>query len=145
MKKKNNWFWNIVIIITLVVCILAFVLHYKNWTKFEDGTFQVVSGIYKQRIPLAEMESVNLVPRIPELERKNGFSWLAKEKGVFIDSISGAKVYVFVDDLEQQKIEVVHHDSLLLYVNLKDSLETMNLFEKLQSETDTNQKIEVKQ
>ena len=124
------------IVITLLVCGLVFVLHYKNWTKFEEGNFQVVSGIYKQKIKLSTVNQVKWVPKIPDLERKNGFSWLAKEKGVFLDSITGAKIYVFVDDLKQQKIEVLHHDSLLLYVNLKDSLETQQLFEKLRSEVD---------
>ncbi|NKI30920.1 hypothetical protein [Croceivirga thetidis] len=131
MKKKNNWFWNIIIILTLVVCLLAFVLHYKNWTKFEEGDFQIVSGIYKQRIPLNEIDGINFVPRIPELQRKNGFSWLAKEKGVFLDSISGSKVYVFVDDLAQQKLEIIHHDSLLIYLNMADSLETLKIFEEM--------------
>lgn len=136
MKKRNNWFWNVLIVITLIICVLAFVLHYKNWTKFEEGNFQILSGIYKQRIPLAEIDAINFVPRIPELQRKNGFSWLAKEKGVFLDSISGTKVYVFVDDLKQQKIELIHHDSLLIYLNLKDSLETTQLFERIKSDLD---------
>ena len=131
MKKKNNWLWNTIIILTLVICALAFVLHYKNWAKFEEGNFQVVSGIYKQRIPLSEINGINFVPRIPELERKNGFSWLTKEKGVFLDSISENKVYVFVDDLAQQKLEIIHHDSLLLYINMADSLETLKIFEEM--------------
>lgn len=135
--KKNNWFWNTIIILTLVICVLAFVLHYKNWTTFEEGDFQVVSGIYKQRIPITEIDGINFVPRIPELERKNGFSWLAKEKGVFIDSISGAKVYVFVDDLAQQKLEIVHHDSLLLYLNMTDSLETVEIFDRIKGQSES--------
>lgn len=132
MKKKSSWFWNIIIVLTVVACIAAFVLHYKNYAKIEEGHFQVVSGIYKQKIPLSEIDGIEFVPRIPELERKNGFSWLAKEKGVFLDSILGTKVYVFVDDLRQQKIKLIHHDSLELYVNLKDSLETIRLYHKLE-------------
>ena len=138
MKKKNNWFWNVLIVVTLIGCILAFVLHYKNWTKIEEGNFQVVSGIYKQRIPLSEIDGIKFVPRIPELERKNGFSWLAKEKGIFLDSVTGSRVYIFVDDLKQQKIEVVHRDSLLLYINLNDSLETQSLFDTLKDRIHQN-------
>lgn len=138
MKKKNNWFWNVLIVVTLIGCILAFVLHYKNWTKIEEGNFQVVSGIYKQRIALDKIDGIKFVPRIPELERKNGFSWLAKEKGVFVDSVTGSRVYIFVDDLKQQKIEVAHHDSLLLYINLNDSLETQSLFETLKERIHQN-------
>lgn len=136
--KKNNWFWNVLIVVTLMGCIFAFVLHYKNWTKIEEGNFQVVSGIYKQRIALSEINGIKFVPRIPELERKNGFSWLAKEKGVFLDSVTGSRVYIFVDDLKQQKIEVVHNDSLLLYINLIDSLKTQLLFDLLKERIHQN-------
>ena len=130
-KNKKNWFWNIIIIFTLIVCAMAFVLHYKNWSKFEEGHFQVVSGIYKQRIPLDAIDSLSFVDRLPEMERKNGFSWMAKEKGVFKDSLVDAKVYVFVDDLRQQKLRIVHHDSLKLFVNFKDSLETDRIYKSL--------------
>ncbi len=130
-KNKKNWFWNIVIIVTLIVCTMAFVLHYKNWSKFEEGNFQVVSGIYKQRIPLDDIDSLSFVDKLPEMERKNGFSWLAKEKGVFKDSLTGTKVYVFVDDLRQQKLRIVHHDSLKLFVNFKDSIETDRIYKSL--------------
>ncbi|HBU77036.1 MAG TPA: hypothetical protein DEF18_02945, partial [Muricauda sp.] len=58
---------------------------------------------------------------------------------VFKDSITNTKVYVFVDDLYQQKIKVVHHDSLKLYVNLQDSLKTEELFAILRTELMNNQ------
>lgn len=130
-KNKKNWFWNIVILFTLIACISAFVLHYKNWSEFEEGNFQIVSGIYKQRIALDDIDSLIFVDKLPEMERKNGFSWMAKEKGVFKDSLSVAKVYVFVDDLRQQKLRIVHHDSLQLFVNFTDSLETQEVYTRL--------------
>ncbi len=134
MKRKNrSWIWNILIFITLVCCALAFGLHYQNWVTLEKDSFKVVSGIYRQKIPVSEITGINFVPKIPEMERKNGFSWLAKEKGVFLDSITGANVYVFVDDLRQQKIEVLHHDSLVLYFNLADSVKTKALYDSLVS------------
>lgn len=130
-KNKKNWFWNVVILFTLIACISAFVLHYKNWSEFEEGNFQIVSGIYKQRIALDDIDSLSFVDKLPEMERKNGFSWMAKEKGVFKDSLSVAKVYVFVDDLRQQKLRIVHHDSLQLFVNFTDSLETQEVYTRL--------------
>lgn len=130
-ENKKNWFWNIVILFTLIACISAFVLHYKNWSEFEDGNFQIVSGMYKQRIALDDIDSLSFVDKLPEMERKNGFSWMAKEKGVFKDSLSVAKVYVFVDDLRQQKLRIVHHDSLQLFVNFTDSLETQEVYTRL--------------
>ena len=69
--------------------------------------------------------------KLPEMDRKNGFSWMAKEKGVFKDSLTAAKVYVFVDDLRQQKLRIVHHDSLKLFVNFKDSLETNDTYVRI--------------
>jgi len=132
--RKRNLFWNVVIVLTLLGCVFAFVVHYKNWIKIEDNHLQVISGVYKQRIPLSEIDSVLWVQKLPEMERKNGFSWLAKEKGVFKDSLSNTQVYVFVDNLRHQKIRVLHHDSLLLYINLGDSLETDLLFQDLVKE-----------
>ena len=132
--KKRHWLWNVLIVLTVVFCILAFVEHYKNWHKIEDGNFKIFSGIYYQNIPVAEIDSVLFVDKLPEMERSSGFSWDAKEKGVFKDSITQSKVYVFVDDLRQHKIKVVHHDSLKMYVNLQDSLQTQELFSILQTE-----------
>lgn len=133
-KRKRHWLWNVLIIVTLLVCTFAFVEHYKNWCKIEEGNLRVLSGVYYQKIPLAEIDSVMFVDKLPEMERSNGFSWMAKEKGVFKDSITRSKVYVFVDDLRQQKIKVVHHDSLKLYLNLQDSLETQKIYAILHSE-----------
>nr|WP_288934490.1 hypothetical protein [uncultured Allomuricauda sp.] len=133
-KRKKHWLWNVLIILTLALCVLVFVEHYKNWHKIEEGSFKIFSGIYYQKIPLTELDSVLLVDKLPEMERSSGFSWMEKEKGVFMDSIFQTKVYVFVDDLYQQKIKLVHHDSLKMYVNLRDSLETEKLFSILQTE-----------
>ena len=131
-KGKRHWLWNVLIVLTLVICVLAFVEHYKNWHKIEEGNFRIFSGIYYQKIPLAELDSVLFVEKLPEMERSSGFSWMEREKGVFKDSITNTKVYVFVDDLYQQKIKLVHHDSLKMYLNLKDSLETQKLYTTLQ-------------
>ena len=131
-KGKRHWLWNVLIVLTLVICVLAFVEHYKNWHKIEEGNFRIFSGIYYQKIPLAELDSVLFVEKLPEMERSSGFSWMEREKGVFKDSITNTKVYVFVDDLYQQKIKLVYHDSLKMYLNLKDSLETQKLYTTLQ-------------
>ncbi|NVN16856.1 hypothetical protein GUA46_00775 [Muricauda sp. HICW] len=137
-SKKRHWLWNVLIILTLVICVLAYVEHYKNWHKIEEGNFRVFSGIYYQKIPLSELDSVFYVDRLPEMERSSGFSWMEREKGVFNDSITQTKVYVFVDNLYQQKIKLVHHDSLKMYLNLKDSLETEELFAILRTELEKN-------
>jgi hypothetical protein len=131
-KRKRHWLWNVLIVLTLVICVLAFVEHYKNWHKIEEGNLKIFSGIYYQKVPLTELDSVLFVEKLPEMERSSGFSWMEREKGVFKDSITNTKVYVFVDDLYQQKIKLVHHDSLKMYLNLKDSLETQKLYATLQ-------------
>ena len=133
-KKKRHGFWNVLIVLTLIICVLAFIIHYKNWHKIEEGELRILSGIYYQKIPISEIDTVMLVDRIPELERSNGFSWAATEKGVFKDSLTDTKVYVFVDDLRQQKIRLVHNDSLKLFLNFKDSLETQKVYHLLNEE-----------
>nr|WP_298793290.1 hypothetical protein [uncultured Allomuricauda sp.] len=133
-KKKRHGFWNVLIVLTLIICVFAFIIHYKNWHKIEEGELRILSGIYYQKIPISEIDSVMLVDRIPELERSNGFSWAATEKGVFKDSLTDTKVYVFVDDLRQQKIRLVHDDSLKLFLNFKDSLETQKVYHLLNEE-----------
>ena len=135
-KNSKNWFWNIVIVLTVLFSIAAFVLHYKNWSKFEDGHFQVISGIYKEKILLSDIDSVGFVEKLPQMERTSGFSWLAREKGVFKDSITASKVYVFVDDLRQQKIRLVYKDSLKLYINFSDSLQTNRVYENIKEAID---------
>lgn len=136
-KKKRHWFWNLLIILTLIVCFFAFLAHYKNWYKLENEEFKVLSGIYYQKIPLAEIDSLKWEAKLPELERSSGFSWMVAEKGVFIDSIRNTNVHFFVDDLEQQKIKLVHHDSLQLYINFKDSIETKGFYDNLQTQMES--------
>lgn len=140
--KKRHWLWNVLIVLTVIVCILAFVEHYKNWYKIEEGNLKVLSGLYYQKIPLDEIDSILFVEKLPEMERSSGFSWKAREKGVFLDSITQTKVHVFVDDLRQQKIKMVHHDSLTLYMNLQDSTETQELFSILQTEMQNRIKVD---
>ena len=130
-KKKRHWLWNLLIVLSLVFCAFAFVLHYKNWHSIESGEFSITSGIYRQKISIAEIDSISMVERIPEMERSHGFSWMAREKGVFQDSLTQSKVYVFVDDLRQHKIRLVHHDSLKIFLNFSDSLITQKVYENL--------------
>ncbi|SNY95246.1 hypothetical protein [Flagellimonas pacifica] len=139
-RKKRHWFWNLLIVLTLAACLFAFVIHYKNWHKIEEGQLKVLSGIYYQRIPISKIDSVQFVDKLPEMERSSGFSWMAKEKGVFKDSLTETKVYVFVDDLRQQKIRLVHDDSLKVFLNFKDSLETQQVYQILKEELLSNLK-----
>lgn len=130
-RKKRHWLWNILIVLTLVFCAFAFVLHYKNWHSIEEGELRITSGIYHKKIAISNIDSISIVERIPEMERSHGFSWLEKEKGVFQDSLTQSKVYVFVDDLRQPKIRLVHDDSLKMFLNFGDSLLTQKVYENL--------------
>ena len=136
-NKRRNIFWNVVIVMALIVCFAAFALHYKNWTSLEGAVFSVHSGVYSEEISISDIGAVDWEPKLPQMERKNGFSWLAKEKGIFKDSITGSKVYVFVDDLKQQKLKLSYNDSLQLYFNSVDSLETQMIFEQLSMKMDS--------
>lgn len=136
-SRKWNFLWNGIIVIALVLCLSAFVLHYKNWTRLEGVAFSVHSGIYSEEIAVTEIQSMDWVPKLPQMERKNGFSWLAREKGIFSDSVTEGKVYVFVDDLKQRKLKLTYKDSLQLYFNTADSLETLKIYERLGMKMDS--------
>ena len=44
--KKRHWVWNLLIVATLIICALAFLAHYKNWTRIKDDRLEILSGIY---------------------------------------------------------------------------------------------------
>ena len=130
--KKRHWLWNILIVLTVIASIIAFAAHYKNWTKVKPDKFQVLSGIYYHELNYSDLDSVQFVERIPPMERLSGFSAFEKGKGVyqeFKDTLTDRKVYVFVDNFEQQKIRLIQKDSSQLFLNLKDSLKTLEMFE----------------
>jgi len=147
MKKTRHWFWNILIVLTLFVCLCAFAAHYKNWTRIEPDKMTILSGIYYHDLKFADLDQVEWVDRIPPMVRLNGFSAFEKGKGVyqeFKDTLTDRKVYVFVDNFEQQKIRLVNKDESQLYLNLKDSLETIEMFnffeEKIELQNKNNKK-----
>jgi hypothetical protein len=133
-SKKRHWFWNMLIVLTIIVCSCAFVAHFKNWTRFEQNKMTILSGIYYQEVAFDNLESVEWVEKIPPMVRLNGFSAFEKGKGVyqeFKDTLTDRKVYVFVDNFEQQKIRIVQKDSSQVFLNLKDSINTVALFNDL--------------
>lgn len=139
-RSKNPWLWNILIVFTVIVCLIAFVAHSKNWTKINTQDIQILSGAYYRQIKFADLDSVLLVDKIPPMERLNGFSAMAREKGLFRefkDSLTDKKVYVYIDNFDQQKIKIVYKDSLKLFLNLSDSLETDRLYRFLRDKRDT--------
>ncbi len=111
---------------------MAFAAHYKNWTRIEPDKMTILSGIYYHDLKFDDLEEVVWVDRIPPMVRLNGFSAFEKGKGVyqeFKDTLTEKKVYVFVDNFEQQKIHVITKDASQLYLNLKDSTETVEMFD----------------
>ncbi|WP_273568965.1 hypothetical protein [Maribacter halichondriae] len=139
--KKRHWFWNLVAIITVIVCLLALLAHYKNWTKIKADSIRILSGFYYKDLKYSDLDSVLMVERIPPMERLNGFSALEKEKGIFRefkDSLTDKKVNVYVDNLSQHKIKIVYQDSSKLYFNYKDSLETEQLYTLLLNKLKSN-------
>jgi len=130
--KKRHLLWNIVIVLTVIVCIMAFAAHYKNWTRIESDRMTILSGIYYHDLKFEDLDKIEWVDRIPPMLRLNGFSAFEKGKGVyqeFKDTLTDRKVYVFVDNFEQQKIRFVNKDASQLYLNLKDSIETVEMFD----------------
>lgn len=119
-------------ILAIIASILAFVAHAKNWVRLEENRFRILSGIFYEDIPVRTMDSLVWVDKIPQMERKRGFSAWAFEKGTFADSLFPEKrIRVFVDNLRNQKIKMVYGDTLTLYVNYSDSLQTDELYQQL--------------
>ncbi|MCJ7465669.1 MAG: hypothetical protein MUO53_03135 [Maribacter sp.] len=135
-RTRNFWKWNLLAVLTVIICLLALLAHYKNWMKIKPDHMQILSGFYYKEIKYADLDSVLMVEKIPPMIRLNGFSALDKGKGIykeFKDSLSDKKVNVFVDNFTQNKIKLVYKDSLLLYVNFKDSTQTNSLYQFLEA------------
>ncbi|WP_339840594.1 hypothetical protein [uncultured Maribacter sp.] len=132
--NKNHWVWTVTLILTVILCAVILILHFKNWVGNDSESLKLRSGFYNVEIPYTELDSVVLVERIPPMVRLNGFSALDKEKGIFRefkDSLTNKRVHVFVDNISQQKVKLVYKDSANLFFNLKDSVETVELFNDL--------------
>ena len=140
--SKRLWFWNVVLVLTLVFCAFTLILHFKNWISVNDGGITVRSGFYNTALLYKDIDSVVLVERIPPMERLNGFSALEKEKGIFRefkDSLTTKEVHVFVDNIKHQKLKLVYKDSFYVYLNLKDSIETVELMDALSMKIEPQQ------
>lgn len=131
-KPWKSRLWNVIILITILLCGLVFAMHYKNWIRQELDRLTILSGFYFKEVPYSDLDEVGMVRRIPELERINGFSAWEKEKGIFRDSLRpDRRIYIYVDNLFDQKIRLVYQDSIELYLNLSDSLATKVLYDHL--------------
>ena len=131
---NKNWVWTIILTATVILCAAILILHIKNWVGNDDDSLRLRSGFYTVEVPFTELDSVVMVERIPPMERLHGFSALEKEKGVFRrfkDSLTDKKIYVFVDNINQHKVKLVYKDSAYVYFNMKDSVETIRLVDKL--------------
>jgi hypothetical protein len=130
--RKRHRGLNVLIGITVLGCLLAFAIHSRNWMRLQEGRMQVLSGVYYLEVPFAELDSVRWQEKIPQMERRHGFSFWAREKGVFTDSLFPSRpVYVFVDDLRQPKIRIAYRDSLTFFLNFSDSAETRSVYHLL--------------
>ncbi|MRI00888.1 hypothetical protein GH721_10150 [Kriegella sp. EG-1] len=130
---------------TVIISILAFVAHFKNWIAKESNSFRVLSGIYYEKFNYSELDSVAFVPRIPPMERLNGFSAFDKGKGVyqeFKDSLTDKKVHVFIDNFNGRKIRLVKKDASQVFINLKDSVETDELYLMFKTKLEGNVSLE---
>jgi len=139
-KKRRHGFWNIIVVCTVVICLLALAAHYKNWVRTSTNEIRILSGFYYKSLNFSEIDSVLLVEKIPPMKRLNGFSVLQKEKGIFQefkDSLTDKKVYVYIDHLPHPKIKVVYRDSISLYMNMKDSLENERMYHFLKGKKDS--------
>ncbi len=123
-------------LVTALVCLVVLVAHTKNWVQEDGKVLRIRTGFYHSEVPLAALDSVSLLERLPPMKRLRGFSALDSEKGIFQefkDSLTDKEIPVYVDNITQPKIALVYNDSLKLYFNLKDSTATQRAFERLRA------------
>ena len=138
-KTRRHWALNLLIVLAVLGSLAVFVLHSKNWTGLKEDRMLIVSGFYHQEVPYRDLDSVVWKERIPQMERNHGFSYWAREKGVFVDSLYPQRpVYVFVDDLRQHKIKIRYRDTMVLFLNFSDSLETQSMYAVLKDKWEQN-------
>lgn len=143
-QKKRHWLWNILIVMTCIICALAFALHYKNWTQVKEDRLNIIAGFYYTEILFDDLQAVSMVPKIPELDRVSGFSAWEIEKGIFQDTILNLdNIRVYIDDLKQKKIKLDRKDASSIYINFTDSLKTKEMYDFL-SATLINKELESK-
>lgn len=133
-RKKRHILLNLILVVSVIVCLLALLAHAKNWDRIKEDRLQVLSGAYWLDLPLSDIQTLEWVERLPQMEREHGFSAWAMEKGRFRDSLQpGHSVLVLVDNLRHRKIRIGYRDSLSVYLNLKDSLDTEALYQQLEA------------
>jgi hypothetical protein len=131
-RTKRHWLLNLLIFLSVAASLLAFAAHYQNWMRLDEERLQLLSGLYYREVPFSEIDSLSWTDHLPQMERDHGFSVWAREKGRFRDSLfPGRPIYVFVDDLRQPKLKISYRDSLTLFLNFPDSMETRAMYELL--------------
>ncbi|MDG1571287.1 hypothetical protein OZ410_03110 [Robiginitalea sp. M366] len=131
--RKRHWFWNLVLALSVLFCLLALAAHARTWKRLQQDRIQLLSGVYTLDLPIGDIDRMEWVPRLPQMEREHGFSAWAMEKGRFRDSLNpDQQVLVLVDNLRHRKIRIRYRDSLWLYLNLQDSVETDALYQWLE-------------
>ncbi|MDM9630077.1 hypothetical protein [Robiginitalea aurantiaca] len=142
-RPKRHWLLNLLIIFSVILSVLAFAAHARNWKRIKEDRVQLLSGFYYEEIGFSEIDSMSWKDQIPQMERDHGFSFWAREKGRFKDSLYPERpILVFVDDLRQPKLKISYRDSLSLYLNFPDSLETRAMYELLLRKTNGTEPID---
>ncbi|MEX0275475.1 MAG: hypothetical protein AB3N16_13965 [Flavobacteriaceae bacterium] len=142
-RKKALWPWNLLVIVVTIGCLMVLLAHSRNWTTIKNDHFKMLSGFYYKHIMYADIDSVEMVERIPPMIRLQGFSAFSREKGIFQefqDSLTDKKISVYVDNINHHKIKLVYNDSVKLYFNFSDSLKTGGFYQFLQEKTDIGSK-----
>ncbi len=139
--KKRNWLLNIFLVLTVLVCLIAFLAHSRNWIRKDGAQLGILSGFYYTELAYDAILSVSWTNEVPRLPREHGFSGGPIEKGIYVDSLNPDRpVRVYIDDWSGAKILILKKDSSRVYINLPDSLKTDALYQYLeqQLEKDTN-------
>lgn len=126
-------------IITIVVLIAVGALMLFGWfgTKITaEEELLRISGLHGQKIPYNEMESVEIIDRLPTItSRTGGYSLGGKKLGNFTTAEYGA-VKLYLQNGEKPFIFITGTDGKLFFLNTANPGETNGLYEEILSKVD---------
>gem|GEM_PF-6920424 len=132
MKKKKVY---IIFIISIAIGILIFpILHISSLKKedrmFIENEYLIITGQYKIKTLLSEIEKVYLSEEIPDFNRRTkGFSLADIKKGYFIGTDS-IEYYVNVNtEFSPYNIHIQRKKETPMIINMKDSIDTVSFYE----------------
>lgn len=121
----------LIIVACFVVCF--YVPKSANAEVSKTETAIEMKGMYSDKIDFNNMETVELMDKVPKIKlKKNGASIGKKHVGYYrLEGISSAKLYL--DDGTKKCIHITTKDGKEIFINYEDESKTENLYDEVKS------------